>query len=96
MPVAAMPPAGDNPCTSPQFRWASHLARPTFRSQRVNSINLQMREENIILGPGEMFVVPKGAEHRPVAEDEAHLLLIEPSGTPNTGNPATAAARRVI
>jgi hypothetical protein len=35
-------------------------------------------------------------EHRPVAEEEAHILLIEPSGTPNTGDPATAAARRVI
>jgi mannose-6-phosphate isomerase-like protein (cupin superfamily) len=38
------------------------------------------------LGPGEVFVVPKGVEHRPVAEDEAHILLIEPRGTPNTGN----------
>ena len=43
-----------------------------------------------------MFVVPKGAEHRPVAEEEAHILLIEPTGTPNTGDVATAAARRVI
>jgi mannose-6-phosphate isomerase-like protein (cupin superfamily) len=48
------------------------------------------------LGPGEVFVVPKGVEHRPVAEDEAHILLIEPQGTPNTGNTATAAARRFI
>jgi mannose-6-phosphate isomerase-like protein (cupin superfamily) len=48
------------------------------------------------LGPGEVFVVPKGVEHRPVAEDEAHILLIEPRGTPNTGNTAAAAARRVI
>jgi mannose-6-phosphate isomerase-like protein (cupin superfamily) len=37
-----------------------------------------------------MFVVPKGVEHRPVAEDEAELLLIEPHGTPNTGDQATA------
>ena len=37
-----------------------------------------------------------GSEHCPVAEDEAHLLPIEPTGTPNTGNAATAAARRVI
>jgi mannose-6-phosphate isomerase-like protein (cupin superfamily) len=41
-----------------------------------------------------MYVVPKGVEHRPVAREEAHLLLIEPTGTPNTGNAATAAARR--
>jgi mannose-6-phosphate isomerase-like protein (cupin superfamily) len=48
------------------------------------------------VGPGEVFVVPKGVEHRPVAEDEAHVLLIEPCGTPNTGDKATAAPRRVI
>jgi hypothetical protein len=40
--------------------------------------------------------VPKGVEHRPVAEDEAHVLLIEHRGTPNTGDVATAAARKVI
>jgi mannose-6-phosphate isomerase-like protein (cupin superfamily) len=50
----------------------------------------------VTLGPGEMFVVPKGVEHRPVAAEETHVLLIEPQGTPNTGNAATAAARRVI
>jgi len=40
--------------------------------------------------------VPKGVEHRPVADDEVHLLLIEPTGTPNTGDPTTAAPRVVI
>jgi mannose-6-phosphate isomerase-like protein (cupin superfamily) len=55
-----------------------------------------MREGNVSLGPGELFVVPKGVEHCPVAEEEAHLLLIEPAGTPNTGNAATAVPRRVI
>jgi mannose-6-phosphate isomerase-like protein (cupin superfamily) len=55
-----------------------------------------MREASVTLGPGEMFVVPKGVEHCPFAEDEAHILLIEPTGTPNTGNAATAAPRRVV
>ena len=41
-------------------------------------------------------VVPKGVEHCPVADEEAHILLIEPSGTPNTRDAATAAARLVI
>jgi mannose-6-phosphate isomerase-like protein (cupin superfamily) len=49
-----------------------------------------------VLDPGEMFVVPEGVDHSPAAEHEAHILLIEPSGTPNSGNPDTAAARRVI
>ena len=44
-------------------------------------------------GPGELFVVPQGVQHRPVAAEEAHILLIEPHGTPNTGDPATAVAK---
>jgi mannose-6-phosphate isomerase-like protein (cupin superfamily) len=43
-----------------------------------------------------LFVVPRGVEHRPVAEEETHILLIEPSGTPNTGDPHTGAERRVV
>lgn len=42
---------------------------------------------------GELFVVPKGVTHRPRAENECKVLLIEPKGVPNTGDPATAAAR---
>ena len=38
------------------------------------------------LEEGELFVVPRGVEHRPVADEEAHVLLIEPRGTPNTGD----------
>ncbi|WP_255440017.1 hypothetical protein [Caenimonas sedimenti] len=48
------------------------------------------------LGPGQMHVVPRGMQHRPRAVEEAHLLLIEPTGTPNSGDVATAAPRRVI
>ena len=48
------------------------------------------------LKQGEMFVVPKGVEHCPVAEEEAELLLIEPTGTPNTGDPTTAAKQETI
>ena len=55
-----------------------------------------MREGNVSLEHGEMFVVPRGVEHCPVVDDEAHLLLIEPTGTPNTGDSATAARRVVI
>src|ERR1700679_2881787 len=59
-------------------------------------MTIRMRDGNVVLGPGEIFVVPRDVEHCPVAEEEAHVLLIEPTGTPNTGDPATAAARTVI
>lgn len=42
---------------------------------------------------GELFVVPKGVTHRPRAAEECKVLLIEPKGVPNTGDPATAAAK---
>jgi mannose-6-phosphate isomerase-like protein (cupin superfamily) len=59
-------------------------------------LTIRMHEGDVALGPGEMFVVPKGVQHCPVAEEEVHLLLIEPTGTPNTGDRASAAPRRVI
>jgi mannose-6-phosphate isomerase-like protein (cupin superfamily) len=60
---------------------------------------IQMRgREDVELGPGELFVVPKGVEHRPRADEETHVLLIEPLGTANTGDAGgemTAPERRI-
>lgn len=47
----------------------------------------------VTLGPGELCIVPKGVRHRPRAITEAKVLLIEPTGEPNTGDPATAAPK---
>lgn len=79
-----------------EFIWHKHDDTDDFFLVLHGRMTIQMRDGNVTLGPGEMFVVPKGVEHRPVAEEEAHILLIEPTGTPNTGNPKTAAAKRVI
>ncbi len=49
--------------------------------------------DSVTLGPGELCVVPKGMVHRPKAETEAKILLIEPKGEPNTGDPETAAPK---
>lgn len=49
--------------------------------------------DSVTLGPGELCVVPKGMVHRPRAVTEAKVLLIEPKGEPNTGDPATAAPK---
>jgi mannose-6-phosphate isomerase-like protein (cupin superfamily) len=54
------------------------------------------RPREVVLGPGELFVVPRAVEHQPFAEEEPHLLLIEPGGTPNTGDAATAALHQTI
>ena len=79
-----------------EFVWHKHDDTDDFFLVLSGRISIQLREGTVTLGPGEVFVVPKGVEHRPVAEEEAHILLIEPQGTPNTGNAATAAVRRVI
>ena len=79
-----------------EFVWHKHDDTDDFFLVLKGHIDIQMRNETVTLWPGEIFVVPKGVEHRPVAVEEAHVLLIEPSGTPNTGDAKTAAARRVI
>jgi mannose-6-phosphate isomerase-like protein (cupin superfamily) len=79
-----------------EFVWHAHDNTDDFFLVLKGRITIHMREGDVSLGPGELFVVPKGAEHCPVAEEEAHLLLIEPTGTPNTGNATTAAPRRIL
>ncbi len=79
-----------------EFVWHKHDDTDDFFLVLAGRLNIHLRDAVITLGPGEIFVVPKGVEHRPVAEQEAHVLLIEPPGTPNTGDAATATARRVI
>jgi mannose-6-phosphate isomerase-like protein (cupin superfamily) len=79
-----------------EFVWHKHDETDDLFLVLHGRITIRMRAGDVTLGPGEMFVVPKGVEHCPVAEEEAQLLLIEPTGTPNTGNRATAEPRRVI
>ncbi len=79
-----------------EFVWHKHEDTDDFFLVLAGHITIQLRDRAVKLGPGELFVVPKGVEHRPMAEDEAHVLLVEPRGTPNTGDSATAAIRRVI
>jgi mannose-6-phosphate isomerase-like protein (cupin superfamily) len=79
-----------------EFVWHKHDDTDDFFLVVKGQLTIEMRDRNVSLGPGELFVVPKGVEHRPVAQEEVHLLLIEPSGTPNTGDAATAAKRLVI
>jgi mannose-6-phosphate isomerase-like protein (cupin superfamily) len=79
-----------------EFRWHQHEDTDDFFLVLSGRITVRMHEGDVSLGPGELFVVAKGVQHCPVAEDEAHLLLIEPTGTPNTGDRTTAAERRLI
>lgn len=79
-----------------EFVWHKHDDTDDFFLVLKGNLVIELRDRKVRLGPGELFIVPRGVEHRPVAEEEVHILLIEPTGTPNTGDAATAAARRVI
>lgn len=76
-----------------EFVWHSHPDTDDFFLVLKGKLTIKMRDGDVVLGPGELYVVPKGVEHCPVAEEEAHVLLIEPAGTPNTGDVATATTK---
>lgn len=79
-----------------EFNWHSHPDTDDFFFVLKGRLRIQMKHGDVVLGPGELYVVPKGVEHCPVAEEETHILLIEPAGVPNTGDPATAATKTRI
>lgn len=69
-----------------EFVWHSHPETDEVFLVLAGSLEIHMRNEVVTLNQGELFVVPKGVEHRPVAGEECHILLIEPAGTLNTGD----------
>ncbi len=79
-----------------EFTWHDHADTDDFFLVLKGRLEIRLRDRTVELGPGELFVVPRGIEHSPFAAEEAHLLLIERTGTPNTGDPATAQPRRVV
>jgi len=68
------------------FVWHDHPETDEVFLVLKGQLQIQLREGSVILNEGEMFVVPKGVEHKPVATEECHILLIEPAGTVNTGD----------
>ena len=68
------------------FVWHRHDETDELFLVTKGRLVIRFRDREITLGPGELLVVPKGVEHMPVAEEECELMLIEPAGTPNTGD----------
>ena len=69
-----------------EFVWHHHEREDELFLVLRGVLVIHLRDRVITLNEGEFFIVPKGVEHRPVAEDEAHVLLLEPACTVNTGN----------
>ncbi len=77
-----------------EFVWHRHDETDDFFLVLEGSLDIELRDRTVTLGAGELFVVPRGVEHRPVARHgEMKVLLMEPAGTPNTGDPATAVTK---
>jgi mannose-6-phosphate isomerase-like protein (cupin superfamily) len=69
-----------------EFVWHSHPETDDFFLVVDGRLTIQLRDGDVELGPGDLYVVPRGVEHCPRAEEETHILLIEPRGTVNTGD----------
>ena len=69
-----------------EFVWHRHDETDDFFLVLSGHLRIELRDRTVSLGPGELFIVPRGVEHRPVAAEEVELLLFEPAGTRNTGN----------
>lgn len=69
-----------------EFVWHSHENEDEFFMVIKGHLTLKLRDRVIELGEGEFYIVPKGVEHLPIANEEAHVMMFEPMGTINTGN----------
>lgn len=69
-----------------EFIWHQHENEDELFFVVSGSLRMELRDQTLELGPGEMLVVPRGVEHRPVAEEEVLLMMFEPASTLNTGD----------
>jgi mannose-6-phosphate isomerase-like protein (cupin superfamily) len=69
-----------------EFDWHLHEREDELFYVLGGRFRMEFRDRSVELGPGEMLVVPRGVEHRPVADEEAQVMLFEPASTLNTGN----------
>lgn len=69
-----------------EFEWHHHENEDELFLVVSGRLLLQFRDREVWLEEGEMLIVPRGVEHRPVAPEECHVLMVEPAGTLNTGN----------
>ncbi|MEN8199235.1 MAG: cupin domain-containing protein [Thermodesulfobacteriota bacterium] len=71
------------------FVWHQHENEAELFMVIKGNLTIKLRKEDICLSEGEFFIIPKGVEHMPIAENEVHVLMFEPKGTVNTGNTAS-------
>ena len=78
------------------FVWHSHEHEDEMFYVLEGTFRMELRDKNIELGPGDFIVIPRGVEHRPVAEKECSVVLFEPATTLNTGDVEDVLTRREL
>lgn len=68
-----------------EFIWHSHENEDELFYIIKGNLKIEFRDKTVEFGPGEMLIIPRGVEHRPIAEEEVHLMLFEPAETKHTG-----------
>ena len=69
-----------------EFMWHLHVNEDEMFMVIKGNLVIKLRTKDIVLKEGEFFIIPRGIEHMPVAEEEVHVMLVEPKTTLNTGN----------
>jgi mannose-6-phosphate isomerase-like protein (cupin superfamily) len=69
-----------------EFVWHHHEVEDELFLVVQGQLTIKLPDQDVVLEAGEFLIVPRGVEHKPVAEEEAQVLLFEPQGTLNTGN----------
>ncbi len=78
-----------------EFTWHTHPDTDEFFLVVSGTLTIRLPDDEVSLAPGQVYVVPRGVRHQPVSSQGAHIVLIEPSETVNTGDsPGTLTARR--
>jgi mannose-6-phosphate isomerase-like protein (cupin superfamily) len=78
------------------FIWHHHEREDEMFVVLHGTLRMQFRDREVAVGPGECIVVPRGVEHRPVADEEVHVMLFEPASTRNTGNVRSERTRETL
>jgi len=78
-----------------EFVWHAHEVEDELFLVLAGTLRMQFRDREVIVAPGEFVIIPHGTEHRPVADAEVHVLLLEPKSTLNTGNASGERMREV-
>ena len=79
-----------------EFIWHHHAHEDELFLVTRGTLTMQLRDGDVTIREGEFFIVPRGVEHRPVAEQEVHVVLFEPASTFHTGNVVTEKTRATL